>query len=419
MDEYGSANSDVQPLLSNFASNNAPKKEERNQSSLVTIFSLWNTMMGSSLLALPWGFSQAGIGAGMAVLIVIGLICFYTCYLFIKNASKFNGDFIELCKLHTGRFGEALSALISIMVLVGALISYGILMTDSLHTVVNTFRSIGAGSEVPDDDFWNEKMAAGVVAVLVFPFANFKTVGVLLKLATFGLFCVLYNIGFFVYCSLFVEKVHFDSVPIIEQKFYYLAGLLLLSFFIHNCVLSLVKQNKNQKNNARDLGIAYLLTGFCYSLVGGVVYLAYHNDTIPQDFLNFYSHKDIGATIGRIAILMQLITVYPVLAFVIRSQFFSWLKFEEPNYPGFFPVLLLNFVLVATSTLFAMFYPNIGTVLRFVGSAAGLWFVFVLPIYIHLKTQYKKQRGTLGLFSLIVHAFLICFGTAVLVSQFF
>jgi hypothetical protein len=41
MDEYGSANSDVQPLLSNFASNNAPKKEERNQSSLVTIFSLW------------------------------------------------------------------------------------------------------------------------------------------------------------------------------------------------------------------------------------------------------------------------------------------------------------------------------------------------------------------------------------------
>jgi hypothetical protein len=124
-------------------------------------------------------------------------------------------------------------------------------MTDSLHTVVNTFRSIGAGSEVPvskasptlikfvntddiiimqDDDFWNEKMAAGVVAVLVFPFANFKTVGVLLKLATFGLFCVLYNIGFFVYCSLFVEKVHFDSVPIIEQKFYYLAGLLLLRY---------------------------------------------------------------------------------------------------------------------------------------------------------------------------------------------
>lgn len=73
-------------------------------------------------------------------------------------------------------------------------------------------------------------MAAGVVAVLVFPFANFKTVGVLLKLATFGLFCVLYNIGFFVYCSLFVEKVHFDSVPIIEQKFYYLAGLLLLRY---------------------------------------------------------------------------------------------------------------------------------------------------------------------------------------------
>ena len=35
-----------------------PVKKGEGQSSLITIFSIWNTMMGTSLLAMPWAINQ-------------------------------------------------------------------------------------------------------------------------------------------------------------------------------------------------------------------------------------------------------------------------------------------------------------------------------------------------------------------------
>lgn len=35
------------------------------QSSLVTVFSLWNTMIGSTVVAMPWAVQQAGLVMGM------------------------------------------------------------------------------------------------------------------------------------------------------------------------------------------------------------------------------------------------------------------------------------------------------------------------------------------------------------------
>ena len=34
-------------------------KAEGKQSSIITIFSLWNTMLGTSLLSMPWALQQA------------------------------------------------------------------------------------------------------------------------------------------------------------------------------------------------------------------------------------------------------------------------------------------------------------------------------------------------------------------------
>jgi len=37
----------------------------KGQSSLVTVFSLWNTMIGSTIVAMPWAVQQAGLVMGM------------------------------------------------------------------------------------------------------------------------------------------------------------------------------------------------------------------------------------------------------------------------------------------------------------------------------------------------------------------
>jgi hypothetical protein len=76
----------------------------RTQGSLTTIFSTANTMLGSSLLALPWGFTQSGFIVGLAVVLIIGLICFYTASLIVKN-SKDCDDFSDMCRACFGKPG--------------------------------------------------------------------------------------------------------------------------------------------------------------------------------------------------------------------------------------------------------------------------------------------------------------------------
>jgi hypothetical protein len=48
------------------------------QSSLITIFSICNCMIGSSLTSLPWAYSQSGLVLGVLISFVLFFICFYT-----------------------------------------------------------------------------------------------------------------------------------------------------------------------------------------------------------------------------------------------------------------------------------------------------------------------------------------------------
>jgi hypothetical protein len=94
--------------------------------SLTTIFSIWNTMVGSGLLTLPWGYSNSGLALGLSkqyhlnvyTIIVITLISFlisyYTCYLVIKTAGT-DIDYTDTLQKHFGRIGWTVGMTIFIL----------------------------------------------------------------------------------------------------------------------------------------------------------------------------------------------------------------------------------------------------------------------------------------------------------------
>jgi len=71
--------------------------------------------------------------------------------------------------------------------------------------------------------------------------------------------------------------------------------------------------------------------------------------------------------IARVFLLFQLITVYPLITFMLRSQFF--MAITGNVYPGLLHVLGFNIVIVTTCILFAIFFPSIGTIIRYVSSS--------------------------------------------------
>jgi len=289
-------------------------------------------------------------------------------------------------------------------------------MSHSLYDFVGGIRELinpHASSPIYDKVWTAHTVPLFLVAAL-FPFVNLKEFVILVKLNSVGIVSLLYLLFFIPFASFYKRDIDFKKLPQFEGKFYYLAGILTLAFLIHNCVISILKNNRHQEKNARDLFVAYVIVGFTYALVGAAGFVGYELQSIPQDFLLLFPNTDIYSLVARFLMVIQLFSVYPLLLFIIRLQFFG--MFTTAPYPGWWKVLLLNAFICATTTLFAMYFPKIGEVLRFTGAFCGLIYVFILPVAVHWVMQ--KRRKELTKTSIFLHSLLIVFAVAILISQF-
>lgn len=133
-----------------------------------------------------------------------------------------------------------------------------------------------------------------------------------------------------------------------------------------------------------------------------------------QNLLNNFQKWD-GLTLGaRIVLLFQLITVYPLLAYMLRIQLLSWI-YKGASNRGL--VLFINLILVSICVIFAIFVPYIGTIVRYAGALSGLIYVFTFPSLLHLSIL--RNEGKLGICSVLFHLTIPVIGILNLIAQFF
>ncbi|KAF6776541.1 hypothetical protein AHF37_04020 [Paragonimus kellicotti] len=116
--------------------------EKGKQNSIITIFSIWNTMMGTSILAMPWAIGQAGFSFGVVLMLFVAAIACYTAYLavqttedlrFIRNLPKNTFlDISDACEYYFGKAGRIISLAFSQVSLIGASIVYYVLLSNFL-----------------------------------------------------------------------------------------------------------------------------------------------------------------------------------------------------------------------------------------------------------------------------------------------
>ena len=64
------------------------KPKSKKVSSIQTIFSIWNTMIGSTIVSLPFNVYCAGIIPTIVIGLLYGFICYFTCYIVVKLGGK-------------------------------------------------------------------------------------------------------------------------------------------------------------------------------------------------------------------------------------------------------------------------------------------------------------------------------------------
>ncbi|XP_075919886.1 neutral amino acid transporter 9-like isoform X4 [Petromyzon marinus] len=456
------------------------------QPSIVTIFAIWNTMMGTSILSMPWALTQAGLTLGVLMMISMGFLALYSCYRILNSPSTIEGpagcglDYPDVCHHYFGRAGRVLCLAFSMTALGGAIIIYWVLMSNFLyntgvflhhkihglnvstveefrnHSLPVLCRSLHSKPSMEVRDITNITTSTGPVAVLavansawsferlwnlretvplylvvlIMPLLNFKSALFFTRFNILGTLSVLYLVVLVTVKASQWGGVHlrttwFNSddeyfIPEFNVNFPVMSGVLTLAYFIHNCVITLLKNNRHAHHNVRDLAVGYLLVGSTYLYVGSVVFICFPSlpplskRCIEQNFLDNLPSDDFMAVAARIFLLFQLTTVYPLLAYMVRVQLLTHF-FGDP-YPSLLHVLGLNVLLVLLGVLVARFYPNIGSIIRYSGALCGLVFVFVFPCLIHLIS--RRRLGSLSVPSAVFHLLVMALGVANLVAQF-
>eukprot|EP00918_Siedleckia_nematoides_P045971 GHVU01100803.1.p1 GENE.GHVU01100803.1~~GHVU01100803.1.p1 ORF type:complete len:581 (+),score=22.61 GHVU01100803.1:81-1823(+) len=468
--------------------------EVGKQSSIITIFSIWNTMMGTSLLSMPWAIQQAGFACGLALMVTMAGITLYTAHKVMQSVNFLASsvgqmiEFSDVCSYYLGRCGKIAAVVFSLVTLMGAAIVYWVLMTNFLYHTVQFiyeqhYQEPNSTSTLPVGNFttsyvdafcpetiwetldpatpvsntttehppvifnWTASAFSGSVGsnstegsifnkvwsqthtvpfflvAFLAPLINFKSPTFFTKFNALGTVSVLYILSFVTYKAVkwnfhmeFVNPADPSYIPLFSTNFPALTGTLSLALFIHNCIISIMRNQRHPENNTRDLSIAYICVTLTYVIVGVLFYTSFplQKACIEDNFLNNFRSSDVAAFTARIFLFFQMITVFPLLMYLFRIQFMH-VVFNN-IYPGFLHVIGLNTVLVSICIVFAIFLPKIGTILRFSGAFCGLAYIFALPCLVYMLIWHEKKELTWT--KCAFHSTLIVIGAANFVGQF-
>ncbi len=135
---------------------------------------------------------------------------------------------------------------------------------------------------------------------------------------------------------------------------------------------------------------------------------------IFQNILNNFHVTNKLMVVTRIFLLFQLITVFPLIMFILRSQAFMLiLRNEAGSYAKIYGV---NTIVLIICTTFQCLMPSIGNIIRYSGAMCGAVVVFVLPCLVAIAA--RKKEGRLTWWFTLAMLMIMALGIANLCAQF-
>lgn len=112
-----------------------------------------------------------------------------------------------------------------------------------------------------------------ILSVILFFIVSFGNIEFFIKINSYGTIFLIFMICFIVYhgaisltntnftlSDTVVESMRLSKIDLFKTNFGPLAGISTLGFCLHTVSLPILKNNKDKKNNVRDLFLGYALT---------------------------------------------------------------------------------------------------------------------------------------------------------------
>jgi len=197
-----------------------------------------------------------------------------------------------------------------------------------------------------------------------------------------------------------IALINFNPVPI--------AGVLAVGYFIHPCVIPVIRKSSIQKNQERDIIYGYCLVFLSYFSVGIAGYIGFmgiefaeyakyadkNNWPIAQNCITMFDSKDIAAFIIQLFLLVLCCSTYPIVSFFFISgsikmyKAYRGVKISEEHDEEYLGRCQYNTFIILSNCIpfvITIFFPQVAVVLGFIGSIVGLFVIYLMPVLTYLK----------------------------------
>ena len=358
---------------------------------------------------------------------MIGLVAFYTCSIIVRLGFSLElYDTPDLIAAMWGIWGRRITVFMSAVLMLGALMAYNVILNSAFYKVLDALSIWMADKPLAEcttcwgsfSTHYTPFILMGVLALLL----NMKDKKSYIRLNSKGIYFLLTTVSFLIAVGLralgvnewtthgssdwITDHKHCEGdwncvdtkyeVPIklFNNGFLVTAGVVTLSFFLHNCVIIIMKNNQEPEHNIRDLACGYFATGFCYFLIGLLGYFGFSGNGFPQgaiaqNALDMFQPTNPFAFVIRMVLCVQMTTVYPMVSYLVRVQLFGF--FYGTDFPSRKHLIVYSLVVTSLTTIVTITFPNVGSIVAFFGAICGLYFVYLTPVIMYAKLTGKPS----------------------------
>ncbi|XP_037706341.1 putative sodium-coupled neutral amino acid transporter 11 [Choloepus didactylus] len=389
------------------------KHKEKTCRQSAAVFNVVNSIIGSSVIGLPYSMKQAGFPLGILLLFWVSYVTDFSLVLLIKGGSLSGTDtYQSLVNKAFGFPGYLLLSVLQFLYPFIAMISYNIITGDTLSKVLQRIPGVDPGNLFIGRHFI---IVLSTVAFTL-PLSLYRDIAKLGKISLISTVLITLILGIVI-----ARLVSLDShIPKTEDAWEFAkpnaiqaVGVMSFAFICHHNSF-LIYGSLEEPTIAKwscIIHVSVLVSVFISMLFAACGYLTFTGFTQGDLFENYCRNDDL-VTFGRFCYVITVILTYPIECFVTREVIAN--VFFGGNLSTVFHVIV-TMAIITVATLASLLFDCLGIVLELNGVLCAAPLIFIIPSACYLKLSEEPRTHSDKIMSCVM----LLTGAVVMVVGFF
>ncbi|KAF7932475.1 uncharacterized protein EAE98_003774 [Botrytis deweyae] len=375
----------------------AERERSRPKSNLRNAFmNMANSIIGAGIIGQPYAFRQAGLLAGVILLIALTITVDWTIRLIVINSKlsgrdSFQGT-VEFCFGKTGLIAISVAQWAFAF---GGMIAFCIIVGDSIPHVLTAV--LPGLRDVPVLGLLANRRAVIVVFVLgiSYPLSLYRDIAKLAKASTLALISMMIILFTVVTQGFMVpqeDRGEFTTPLLtINDGIFQAIGVISFAFVCHHNSLliygSLQTPTIDRFSTVTHYSTSISMVACLLMALSG--FLTFGSKTLGNVLNNFPATNPL-VNLARLCFGLNMLTTLPLEAFVCREVMFNYWFPGEPF--NMHLHLIFTSALVVSAMILSLVTCDLGAVFELIGATSACALAYILPPLCYIKLTRRTWR---------------------------